>query len=110
MRADELLEGGDLLGPGVDAADERQVADVRDLVEPAHLGRGHRPERGERVVAGDRVVGEPISAARPEDDGPVALAAHEDEPEPGWAARSATSPGCAASSGSSVSRPGSRSK
>src|SRR5438477_4190481 len=68
MRADELLEGGDLLGVGRVSGVDEHVGAVREPVGPAHVGRRIRTEWRERILALDELLIEEVLATRAEDD------------------------------------------
>ena len=62
MRADELLEGGDLAGLGVEQADDRDVADVLDGVEALEGRDGQLAVQRQRILALDAVLVEVVDA------------------------------------------------
>jgi hypothetical protein len=83
VAADQLLEGGDLLGRRLPEAVHGQVAGVRQGVVAAQVGGRVRSERGERVEAVDVVVAQVPPAVRAEHERSPAVGAHQHEPDAG---------------------------
>ena len=94
MRADELLEGRDLLRLGIEEADDRDVAHVVDGVEAPERGDGVLTVDGERVLALDAVLLDEVDAV-PADADEAVLAAERTmrTPMPGWLASASTRSG-----------------
>ena len=87
MRADQLLEGGDHLRALVDAADQCQVADVLDPVQPGQVPRRQRPVRRQQAFAHHRAVAQVVAAGGAEHHRALRLGVHQDQADPGWPAR-----------------------
>ncbi len=108
MRADELLEPGDLPGDAVDRAEQDQVAGVREALEaPQVLGRPGTVG-GQRVAAIGLGRGKVDPAVRPEDQRRDPRRTwRSTAPIPGCRASASIRPGWRASIASLVIRPGS---
>ena len=81
VRADELLERGDLAELGVVLAEQQQVRRVDHLVLALEAHDRVRPEQGRRVLALDPVLVEVARPVRPEDDRAVRLRADQQQPD-----------------------------
>ena len=79
MRADELLERGDLLRLGIEEADDRDIAHVVDRVEALEGGDGVLTVDRERVLALDAALFDEVDAVPADADEAVRGGAdHED--------------------------------
>ena len=79
MCADELLEGGDLVGLRVEEADDREVADVGDGVEALEArDAAYSPYDGHRIVALDAAFVDEVDAVLADaDEAMVSRTDHE---------------------------------
>ena len=82
VAADQLLEGGDLLGLGVVQAHHQDVRGVREPVRAPQVGGGIRPERGQRVLAHGVAVVQVVQATGSEHQPAVPLGVDHDEADP----------------------------
>ncbi len=73
MRADQLLEGGDLGRVLPDSAVEDDVGAVGEGVGPEHVSGGVRAERSQRVLTEHLALLEPVDALGADRQRPVVL-------------------------------------
>ena len=83
VRADLLLERGDLAGFPIELADDHEVATVRHRVEPRESGRGVRAERRDRIETIDATLIEVAHPTGAHHERPVALRAHHHQADAG---------------------------
>ena len=93
VAADQLLEGGDLLGPGVEATVQQDVRRVCQPVVTSEVVGGVRTEPQQGVDALDRSVGQAVRPLAPEHDRTAGPTSHQDEPDPGMLAEAGQQPG-----------------
>ena len=87
MCSDELLEGRDLTGLGIELADDRDVTHVLDRIEALDRGDGVLPVDGQRVDTLDLAVIEAVDAVLVQAKEPAGLRPDHDEADAGVAAR-----------------------
>ena len=83
VRADQLLEGGDLAELRPEGAVDHQVGAVREAVGAPQVVGGVGAEGRQRVLALDPALVEEVDARRADRDRAVALRADQDEADPG---------------------------
>ena len=101
---DEALEGGDLLGAGLDQAVDVDVGRFRAERRTQDEGRCVRPERCQRVGSLDVTVCEPVRSLGAQCDGPGDLVQYDREADTRMGGQRATSAGNRSSSCWRVSR------